>query len=446
MNLTYRHIITLAIPVVLANLAMPLQSAIDTAVVGHFSDSSKLAGMGLAIQILSILLVSFNFLQYATSGLSAQIIGSNELCQAEKNAELLAILQRASCFAFVIGFLLFITQQWLIPFALQLLSASDTSGQAATEYLDIRFYGVIAELINYAFVGWFAGQGKTKLMLFQQGFIAISNIILTLSFVYILGMGLAGVALGTVISYWLAVGLSLFLVANNLQINFSQIFNIQLAQFGLHKFRQLFALNKDIFIRTLLLTLSFAWITRLASQSGDTVLATHAILLQILAISAYALDGVAVATESLSGQSYASKNSNNFKTVIKRTGIVSYLLALILTLMWWLVMPSFISLMTDLQPIQLLAYQYRWFAILLPLIGVGAYWLDGVFFGLTAGKQIRQVAIVVAIIFFPLSWWLYQQFAISGIWLSVWAFLLLRLFILTLFLLQKLMLTSAMFD
>ena len=71
----YRHIIAIALPVLLANLAMPLQSVIDTAIVGNMNDTAKLAGMGLAIQLLSLLLVSFNFLQYASSGLSAQALG-----------------------------------------------------------------------------------------------------------------------------------------------------------------------------------------------------------------------------------------------------------------------------------------------------------------------------------------------------------------------------------
>ncbi|MFP3570157.1 MATE family efflux transporter, partial [Paraburkholderia sp. SIMBA_030] len=72
---SYKRIVAIALPVLLANLAMPLQSVIDTAIVGNMNDTAKLAGMGLAIQLLSLLLVSFNFLQYASSGLAAQALG-----------------------------------------------------------------------------------------------------------------------------------------------------------------------------------------------------------------------------------------------------------------------------------------------------------------------------------------------------------------------------------
>ena len=194
----YKRIIAIAVPVMLANLAVPLQSVIDTAIVGNMNDAAKLAGMGLAIQLLSLLLVSFNFLQYASSGLSAQALGQLANSNYEKgnknNVEnyiksqspLLPILQRALLLAFVIGMVLLLTKPWLIDYGLQALSANPASGLAAKTYLDVRFWGVIAELMNFAFIGWFAGQGKTRYMLYQQGFIAFANITLTLFFVNIL--------------------------------------------------------------------------------------------------------------------------------------------------------------------------------------------------------------------------------------------------------------------
>ena len=81
----YARIIAIALPVLLANLAMPLQSVIDTAIVGNMNDTAKLAGMGLAIQLLSLILVSFNFLQYASSGLSAQALGQLANTDASSN-------------------------------------------------------------------------------------------------------------------------------------------------------------------------------------------------------------------------------------------------------------------------------------------------------------------------------------------------------------------------
>ena len=428
----YARIIAIALPVLLANLAMPLQSVIDTAIVGNMNDTAKLAGMGLAIQLLSLILVSFNFLQYASSGLSAQALGQLAHNDAHKQTQspLLSILQRALLLAFMIGAVLLIAKPWLIDFGLQALSANPDSGRAAKTYLDVRFWGVIAELMNFAFIGWFAGQGKTRYMLYQQGFIAMLNIILTLFFVYVLQIGLVGVALGTTIAFWLGVVLALWLSRRHLQISWRALFNANKDHFTKHKMLRLFSLNKDIFIRTLILTLSFAWITRLSAQSGDVILAANAILLQVLSISAFALDGVAVSAETLSGQAAGRRDWPHFRIIVKRTGVVSYGLAMMLSAIWWLAMPTYLDFMTNIEPVFAMAYDYHLYAVLLPLVGVGAYWLDGIFFGLTAGSVIRNAALILALIFFPLSWLLYQQWDMTGIWLSVWCLLLLRLIIL----------------
>ena len=436
----YTRIIAIALPVLLANLAMPLQSVIDTAIVGNMNDTAKLAGMGLAIQLLSLLLVSFNFLQYASSGLSAQALGqsvnhvdnSTHITKSSSPtpSPLLSILQRALLLAFAIGSILLLAKPWLIDFGLQALSANPESGQAAKIYLDVRFWGVIAELMNFAFIGWFAGQGKTRYMLYQQGFIAMLNIILTLFFVYGMQMGLVGVALGTTIAFWLGVILALWLSRQHLQISWQALFTADKQHFSKEKMLRLFSLNKDIFIRTLILTLSFAWITRLSAQSGDVILAANAILLQVLSISAFALDGVAVSAETLSGQAAGRRDWPRFRIIVKRTGIVSYGLAITLSAIWWLAMPTYLQFMTNIESVFTLAYEYHLYAVLLPLVGVGAYWLDGIFFGLTAGNVIRNAALILAAIFFPLSWVLYQQWDMTGIWLSVWCLLLLRLIIL----------------
>ena len=440
----YRHIISIAVPVMLANLAMPLQSVIDTAIVGNMDDAAKLAGMGLAIQLLSLLLVSFNFLQYASSGLSAQALGqmadNHHLASSAGNSTaitpspLLAILQRALLLAFIIGGVLLLAKPWLIELGLQALSANPDSALAAKTYLDVRFWGVIAELMNFAFIGWFAGQGKTRYMLYQQGFIAVANIILTLFFVYVMQMGIAGVALGTAIAFWSGILLALWLSRKNLKISWQQLFAIDPEHFTKSKMLRLFSLNKDIFIRTLILTLSFAWVTRLSAQSGDLVLAANAILLQILSISAFALDGVAVSGETLTGQAAGRRDWQRFSIIVKRTGIVSYGLAIVLSLIWWLFTPMYLELMTNIEPVLTLANAYKNYAILLPIIGVGAYWLDGIFFGLTAGSVIRNAALIWAAIFFPISWLLYQQYAMAGIWLSVWCILILRMLVLGVYL------------
>lgn len=440
LDLSYRHIVAIAAPVLIANLAMPLQGAIDVGVVGHFDGSFYLAGLGIASQLWLLILVSFNFLQYASSGLSAQALGRQSETGSD-TAELADILYRSLGLAVILSAILWLFKPFIISYGLTLLGAQPASSEAASTYLTTRYYGIVFELMNYAFIGWFAGQGKTKQMMMVQLLISIINIVLTLTFVYVFDLGLKGVALGTVIGYAIGCSTAALLARQHMHSLNAQASNISISSqatlkqklsriYAPDEMLSLFSLNKDIFIRTVLLTLSFAWVTRLSAQQGDLVMATNAVLLQVLSISAFALDGVAVAAESLSGQAAARKGREYFTLAIKRTGIVVFWLAVGLSVIWLLALPTFLNIMTSLPAVNELALDYRYVAILLPLIGAGAYWLDGIMFGLTAGPKIRQVAIIVAVIFFPLTWAVYEvygaQYAMPVIWFSVYWLLLSR--------------------
>lgn len=439
LDLSYRRIIAIAAPVLVANLAMPLQGAIDVGVVGHFPSSFHLAGLGIASQLWLLILVSFNFLQYASSGLSAQALG-RQATGTNRGTELADILYRSLGLALILAVILWLFKPYIISLGLQLLGAQPASSQAANEYLSVRYYGIVFELMNYAFIGWFAGQGKTNQMMMVQLLISAINIALTLTFVYGFDMGLAGVALGTVIGYALGCLTAAILAHKTMayeapelsKTNHNRRFSKKRFSeiYAIDKMLSLFSLNKDIFIRTILLTLSFAWITRLSAQQGDLVMATNAVLLQVLSISAFALDGVAVAAESLSGQAAARNSKQQFITAVKRTGTITFVLALSLSLIWALVLPTFLKVMTDLPAVNELALDYRYIATLLPLVGAGAYWLDGVMFGLTAGPKIRQVAVMVSVIFFPLTYMVYQlygsEYAMPVVWFAVYWLLISR--------------------
>lgn len=427
----YRRIVAVAAPVALANTIVPLQNLVDTAIVGHFDEAAFLAAVAVAVQLLSIMLVSFNFLQYASSGQAAQAKGGGH------TGQLGVILQRALVLSLGIATVLFALKSWLIPLGLRLFSASPQVEQLAQQYLHIRMVGVFAELCNYALLGWFAGMARTRYMLYQQAVVGVVNIAVTLLLVYGADMGLDGVAWGTVAGHNAGLLVALALAARVLGVDVMHLLRVQAEQLSWRSMRALASLNANIFVRTLVFTASFAWVTRLSSQLGEEVLAANSVLMMVLYASAMALDGVAVAAESLSGQAYGSGQRAVFWQVVRRTGVVSLGLALLLYMLWWLGMPLFINGMTDIASVQQVAWAYAPFAIALPLVSVAAFWLDGIFFGMTAGRQIRQAAVLVGAVFFPLSYWLFLRWGNTGIWLGIYALMLLRMVLLLGFLWQQ---------
>ena len=74
-EITYARVAAIALPVVLSNAMVPLQGAIDTAIIGNLGETRYLAAVALGATIIHLLFGVFNFLQMGVSGLTAQALG-----------------------------------------------------------------------------------------------------------------------------------------------------------------------------------------------------------------------------------------------------------------------------------------------------------------------------------------------------------------------------------
>jgi len=137
------------------------------------------------------------------------------------------------------------------------------------------------------------------------------NIILDLWFVLGLGWGVAGVAWATLISEVGAAGLAVYLAARYARAisgrwSWGSAFN-RLA------FARMLKVNGDIFLRSMFLQAALIVFTSVGARSGDSVLATNAILLHFHVFTAYALDAFANAAEVLVGQAYGERNRSRLR-------------------------------------------------------------------------------------------------------------------------------------
>lgn len=420
-SLSYRHIFVLSLPAIAANVTLPLQGLIDVAIIGHLDSPEYLSAVGLAAQLFALLFVSFNFLQYATSGLCAQATGATD------HVKLKRILWRALLIALGLSILL-IASQWLWRMLGHWFFATQGNIQHLfDDYYHIRIWSAPWELANYVFIGWFAGQGKPSALFRQQLTISLSNLLLNALFVIGLGWGVTGVALGTLLANMLGTIYALQLVKRQLHIQGQSLLPKNWQRL-LHRaeISKLLQLNRDIWVRTVILTLAFAWVMRLSAQQGERILAANVILLQLLTIAAFAIDGIAVTTESQVGQAYGRNDSALLRLAVWRTSLVALITASFISLAFVLIQPLYLYIMTDLPAVARHARQYYLFAAFIPLIAVFAYQFDGVLFGLTANTQIRNSMLLVALLFFPISYFLPQFWGNSGVWLALYWFFILR--------------------
>lgn len=418
--LTYRTILGIALPIIAANAIIPLQGLVDTAIAGRFGRVDSLAAVGLMAEFWGLAIGSLNFLQYATSGQSAQLLGKANHTGIQQT------LIRALLLASIMGVFIMLFQRPVYALSQVIFQPDAVIATEMQRYFHVRVFGIIAELGNYALIGWFAGQGLSRLLLLHQAVLTCVNVMTTLIFTQYWTFGIAGLAMGTVCGHIAALLVGLMLANRHLKKHNCTLTTITANTFALEKLRELLSLNANLFVRTLLLSLCFIWLMRLSVQIGTAEAATMTVVLWLLTIASFSLDGVAVATESLCGQAIGAKNRSRFNLVIKKTWRLNTCIAIAISIFYALIYLHFIRAMTPLSHLHVLAESIKIWVVLLPIVAVSGYVLDGVYFAATAGKHIRNAMLLVTVITLPCAWLTAHFFGLTGVCIGFWVFFVAR--------------------
>ncbi|MEM0943232.1 MAG: MATE family efflux transporter [Pseudomonadota bacterium] len=419
--ITYARVTAIAVPVVLSNATVPLQGAIDMAIIGNTGDTTLLAAVTLGATMIALVFSSFNFLQIGVSGLTAQALG------AGKPTRVMNTLLRALMIAALISLVLILVRAPLGRGILLAFEASDAAEAAALSYFVIRVLGAPFELGVYPFFGWFAGQERTRRLFEMQLIISVANIGLTFLFVLVFEWGIEGVAFGTVCGNAAGLAYALWYARRRRREILPPTWRPERRRlFDGAELATLMRLNRDIFIRTVLLVVSMTWVARLGSLQSDAVLAANGILLEFLFITSHGLDGFAIAAETLVGQAKGARSKRALRRAAVISSVAAFGVAALFSVILWVFAHDIIRIFTDLEPVREVAFEYAIWAALIPLVGVGAYQLDGIFVGASDGPAMRNSMIVAAGVFLPVGWWATVTFGNHAMWASLWLFLIVR--------------------
>src|SRR5690606_37827772 len=139
-------------------------------------------------------------------------------------------------------------------------------------------------LMNYAILGYLLGRGQAGVGLGLQLVINVTNISLSIALGLWMGWGIAGVALATIAAEALAalIGIAILLA------RFRQLPPLARgAVRNIEALKMMFALNRDIMIRSFVLLGAFALVARQGAQLGTLTLAANAVLMNVFLLSGY---------------------------------------------------------------------------------------------------------------------------------------------------------------
>ncbi len=190
----FKKILLFALPLMLSGIFQSLYVAADLVVVGRFEGNVALAAVGSTSSLSHLILSLFLGLAVGGGVCVAHGIGANDGEDIQRTVHTSILL------AAIMGVAVAILGFFLAPVILRLMQTPEDVLPLATTYIKIIFLGSPALVIyNYA-AAMLRASGDSKRPLIFLTVSGVVNIVLNLLFVAVLRMGVAGVALGTIIA------------------------------------------------------------------------------------------------------------------------------------------------------------------------------------------------------------------------------------------------------
>ena len=411
-NITHKMFLSLMIPFILSTITQPLLGAADIAVVGKLNNVNYISGVSIGTLIFNTIYWIFGFLRVSTTAFSAQ---SSHYSDKKRVSD---IFFRPIMIALFISLIMVIFQNIIFENSMKFIKPELEIEKAAITYFKILIWGAPFVLTNYVLLGWLMGLGNIKASMTMQISGNLLNIILDIIFVTVFNFKVEGVAYATLISQIFSTFLGVYFIfpyTYHKYIDLKSIINKK-------ELISIFCVNRDLMVRTICLVSHNNLFTMASSNLGGDILATNAILFQIMSIISYAFDGIANTASVFAGRARGQKDNLLMKNCWKKTFYWGVIFVILTTVIYLIFSDSIIRIFTKLPNIILLAKEYSKWILLYPSIAFLGLTFYGVFTGSAKTFPIMTSTIIAFILFF-ISWkYLIPLYENNGVWISLLVF------------------------
>ena len=392
-NEGHKNILHIALPAIVSNITVPLLGLVDVAIVGHLGAPAYIGAIAVGGMLFNIFYWIFAFLRMGTSGMTSQAYGRRDL------DEITRLLVRSVGVGFSVAIALIVFQYPLCRMAFLFIEATPEVERLATLYFRICIWGAPAVLGLYAFSGWFIGMQNSRFPMWIAIAQNIVNIAVSLLLVFVFGLKVEGVALGTLTAQYAGLGMAVWF-----WLRYYKPLRLRLDwRSSLLQKRAMvifFKVNRDIFFRTLCLVAVMMFFTSAGAAQGEVVLAVNTLLMQLFTLFSYVIDGGAYAGEALSGEYVGARNEKLLRRTVRQIFMWGAGLSLFFVVLYVVGGEPFLSLLTDDKTVIVAADGYFYWALLIPIVGFAAFMWDGIYIGATATRGMLISMFIASLIFF----------------------------------------------
>ena len=411
-----REILRLAIPAFGALVAEPLYVLADTAIVGHLG-RHPLGGLGVAGTILSVLFSVFNFLAYGTTAAVARHIGAGRDTEA------------AECgiaglwLAVIIGVAVAVVGLTTAMLLVRAVGPSAAVRAPALTYLRISLVGAPFVLIAFAATGYLRGTQDTMTPFVVAVGANVINLALEILFVYVLHLGIAGSAWGTVAAQLIAAAAYLAFTARRVIPTHATL------RFHWSRVRATAVVGSHLMVRTGSLLAAFFIAAAVATHLGDVQIAAHQVAWQLWLFLALALDAIAIAGQAIVGRALGAGDELAVRASTRR----------MLRLGWWagvgagaaliIAKPWLVELFTNDHAVRAELANILWVAALMQPVAALVFVLDGILIGAGDSVYLAKAMAAATALFVPCALAVaILNGSLVALWIALYVFIVARLY------------------
>lgn len=307
-------LISFSLPLMLSGILQLLFNAVDIIVVGRFTGSQALAAVGSTTALINIFTNLFIGISLGANVLAARFYASG------KEKEMSETVHTSITLALISGLVMALAGVLLARFALKLMGTPNDVIDQSVLYMRIYFLGMpFFMLYNYG-AAILRAVGDTKRPLFFLVISGMTNAVLNLVLVIVFHMGVAGVAIGTIVSQLI----SSILVLRCLYTS-NTSYRLYFSKLGIKTqyLKQIFQVGIPAGIQSTVINLSNALLQSSVNSFGSVAMAGYTAANNIFGFLYMSVNAVTQSCMSFTSQNYGVKKLKRMDRVLLDCMILS---------------------------------------------------------------------------------------------------------------------------
>ncbi len=415
-----REILRIALPNIISNITVPIMGIVGTMIAGHLGDSvTTIGALAIGVSIFNFIYWNCAFIRMGTSGITAQAFGAGD------NHTTTLMLARATVVSMVLGVLMLIFQKPLGQAAIYIMNGNDM----VADYFFARIWAVPAGVLLFGLNGWLTGMQNAVIPMVVAIIVNVVHIIFSLWFAFPMEMGIVGIAYASIVAQWAGVVLTCVIAWRRYRHSFVAISWSEVME--LKALKGFFAINRDIFIRTLCVVVAYTFITAASARMDNPIiLAVNTILMELFTLFSYMTDGFAYAAEALTGRFIGAKDGRSLRECVKKCMVWCMVVGVAYVgvyIGWW---RELLGLFVEdgANAVQIIEYagHYIGWIIVIPLAASLPFMMDGIMVGATQSRIMRNSMLLATVAYFILFYALEPLMGNNALWLAFTSYMFLR--------------------